>query len=139
MKAARDRREVGDVERVRVVAAEPAGHVERVRLVGIAGQAGGSTDQHLDVAALFQQRALRAPQVEFRIGGFLVVLAVLRQVATRRADMTGRLENQRVERAFGARQPAVSGRFRHDHVVAFDYIDDAKYGFEACAAVVDED
>ncbi len=113
-----DRLEVVDGEGVRVQAAVPADHVERVVEVGVAGQSGAVADQHVHLALGDQQRFGGGAQVALAVRRVLEELPVVGQVATRRADVPLGLGDQGADRFGAGGHPAVRGRRRDHHVVA---------------------
>lgn len=85
---------------VRVEAAVPADHVERVVRVDEPGAGDGACppavlDQHLDVVAVGKQRLDRPVQVSFAVQGVFEQLTVTGQVAAGRGDVAVRLDGVR--------------------------------------------
>ena len=121
-----DRHEVLDVERVGVEAPVPPDDVERVGGVGhpradqTRRTVAAVLDEHLDVGALLHERLGRPVQVALAVRRVLEELAEPGEVALRRRDVAVRLDGvePRDLAVDVARQPAVRGRPRDQHVVA---------------------
>ena len=142
-----DRAEVVDVEAVRVVAAVPAHHVERVVRVGVAVHQVAGLDADLVLALLVvSERELRHAQVALAVGRVLQELAgLLAHVARRRADVAavGRLEHHEA-RLLLAVLRLVEGHLVRDalgdhDVVLGPELERAEGGLHRARAEVDED
>src|SRR5680860_1403019 len=117
-----DRLEVLDVEGVRVQAAVPADHVERVGRIGhpsaddAARTAAPMLDEHLDVGAFYEERIVGSVEVAFAVRRVLEKLTESGQVPLGRGDVRARLDDVEVSVPVG--NPAVRRRPRDHHVVA---------------------
>ena len=97
MDGAGDRLEVVGVEGVRIDHAVPADHVERMIGQGVARQPRAVLDQHRYVFfAVDDIRLARPVQIALAIRGAEAKLAVGIEIARRRHDVAGRLDDQQI-------------------------------------------
>ena len=116
--SSRDRLEIVDGKRVRVQASVPADHIERVVLVHEPGGAGPGLDQYVDVLALDLEGLVGSVLVALAVRRALQELAIARQVATGRPDVSRRLHDERPHRLLCITDhPAVDRGRWNDHVV----------------------
>ena len=144
---AHNRTEVINVESVRVVAAIPAHHIQRVVVIDVLVDAMSCFDAHFELSRFVErQREFGTAQVALAIRRVFEELAgLLRNVARWRADMRsvcgfndhdsraffafgGVVEDQSVDRAFG-----------NDEVVAFPEGDRSELGVQRSFAKVNKD
>ena len=145
-----DRLEVRDVERVRVQAAVPADHIERVGRVHVPGAddlpaRGPVLDQHVHIGARFADRLAGPVQVPFAVRRMLQELPVPGQVPLRRRDVRVRLDHVAAQRlrpgvsGVSGRDPPVRRRPGQDHIVARPHRQRAEHRLHGARAGLDVD
>src|SRR5215468_5113419 len=129
-----DRLELVDGEGPRVQAAVPADDVERVigvRELGPSGAGWAAAARavlyvHIDVGSVDKHRLGGASDVALAVWRVLKELPAHRQVALRRSDVAGRLDDEGTQRNVAGRHDAVDHRRWDDDVVALADIERAE-------------